>query len=79
MLSFKSILKGCQNYIDQCEFDHKDFFNKSKIDKILDDVRDAVYVTKVDLKSLFIKITESDSDNFEKSVMTLEQVIKFVK
>mmetsp|Transcript_32138 Transcript_32138/g.31451 ORF Transcript_32138/g.31451 Transcript_32138/m.31451 type:complete len:180 (+) Transcript_32138:334-873(+) len=79
MLSLKSILKACENYLEQSDFENRDFFNKSKLDKILDQIRDAIYSQKIDIKQQFMKLTESDSENYDKSVMTLEQFSKFIR
>jgi hypothetical protein len=43
LLSFKSVMIGCQNYIDQSEIEIRDVYNKTKMDKIIDDVRDYIY------------------------------------
>ena len=72
-------MKACQNYIEQSDFENKDFFNKTKLEKLLDSIRDQVYVLKIDLKQTFIKTTESDSDNYDKSVMTLDHFGKFIR
>ena len=42
-MSFKSVMIGCQNYIDQSEIEIRDVYNKTKMDKIIDDVRDYIY------------------------------------
>ncbi|CDW87512.1 ef hand family protein [Stylonychia lemnae] len=78
-ISIKTILKSCQNYVDQCEIEHKDFFNKSKSDKIIDEIRDYIYNKGLELRVLFQRSTESDNDNYEKTVMTLEQFTTFIK
>ena len=44
MISFKSIMKACKNYLEQSEFENKDFFNKSKLEKVLDMIRDQIYI-----------------------------------
>jgi hypothetical protein len=49
------------------------------MDKLLDMIRDSIYVSKLDLKYHFTKITESDKDNFDKTVMTLDHFGKFVR
>lgn len=60
LLSFKSILKACQNYIDQSDIDHRDLFNKSKAERILDEVRDYFYSRQGEIKATFMKVTETD-------------------
>ena len=50
MISFKSILKACEAYLESCDFENRDFFNKTKLDRILDQIRDQIYVSKLDLK-----------------------------
>ena len=44
MISFKSLFQACQNYLDQSDIDSRDTYNKSKIDKIIDDIRDFLYL-----------------------------------
>jgi hypothetical protein len=48
LLSYKQLIAGCHNYIDQCDIESKDVFNKPKMEKIMDDIRDFIY-----LKSTF--------------------------
>ena len=79
-MNFKSLLKGCQTYIAQSDIDHKDFFNRTKGDKILDDLRDSILLRySGDLKSAFMKSTETSSDEFDKTVMTQEHFLKLSK
>ena len=63
LLSFKSLLLGCQHYLDQSELEVRDFFNKSKLDKIIDDIRDYAYLRQAKpdagLKHLFLRYTDS--------------------
>lgn len=82
MINFKSLLNGCEQFIQQSDLEHVDFFNKTKLDKILDEVRDNLitrYPSGEQIKSLFMKMTESDSDQFEKAVMTLDHFSKFIR
>lgn len=49
------------------------------MERLLDIIRDSIYVSKLDLKQQFTKLTESDKDNFDKAVMTLDHFGKFVR
>lgn len=50
------------------------------MDKIIDDVRDHVYLKQSDLKHLYSKYTECETaDQVDRVVMTREHFLKFVK
>jgi hypothetical protein len=51
---------GCQNFLDQAEIEVKDVYNKTKMDKIIDDVRDYVYTRNANLRVLFSKYTDCE-------------------
>jgi len=78
MLTFKSLLKACSLYIEQCDLDQKDFFNKSKLERMLDEARDAFYL-KPNHKQVFMKYTECDGDSLEKTFLTMEQFVRLYR
>ena len=80
MVSFKSLIDACQNYVDQCEIDARDSFHRTKMDKIIDDIRDYMYIKAPDMKALYCKHTECETpDQYDRVVMTREHFLRFVK
>ena len=81
LLSFKSVMIGCQNFLDQAEIEVKDVYNKTKMDKIIDDVRDYVYTRNANLRVLFFKYTDCEGQEaaLDRVVMTSAHFVKFVK
>ena len=80
MVSFKSLVDACQTYVDQCEIESRDSFHRSKMDKIIDDVRDYLYIKSPDLKGLFGRFTECESaDQYDRVVMTRDHFLRLVK
>lgn len=60
--------------------EHKDFFNKTKGERILDELRDQLLLKQNgDLKTMFMKTTETDNDEFDKTVMTQDHFIRMTK
>lgn len=50
------------------------------MDKIMDDIRDYIYLKNPDMKSIFAKFTECEAlDQYDKVVMTNDHFLKFVK
>jgi len=72
MISFKSVLAGCQNYLDQAEIELRDTYNKTKMDKIIDDVRDYIYTRNSNMRVLFSKYTDCEGQEsaLDRVVMT---------
>jgi hypothetical protein len=81
LLSLKSVMIGCQNFLDQAEIEVKDVYNKTKMDKIIDDVRDYVYTRNANLRVLFSKYTDCEGQEtaLDRVVMTSAHFVKFVK
>jgi len=68
--------------LDQADIEVKDVYNKTKMDKIIDDVRDYVYSRHTDLRALFTKFTESDPSDaacLDRVVMTQHHFLRLVK
>ena len=81
MISFKSVLAGCQNYLDQAEIEVRDTYNKTKMDKIIDDVRDYIYTRNSNMRVLFSKYTDCEGQEqaLDRVVMTQQHFVKLVK